>query len=267
MFRQNCVAMAVGLALMHWAAAGTAETITVTDDLSLNDVQHSQTQTHRYDQNVIYDNTIKLNGQGGEKNLTIDVMGGQGSFTINNRRDAISLSGSNVHLTLNGSLVMDGSHYQAIDISNGNNKTIDISGDLIYTNAWGPAVNASNGASAKDVYIRVGGKAQFSNIRIGGENHFPANTAVLNLRATNFEAQGGIEIDTVSLEASNDGPVIFVQSGSLKAGDSDIIIRNITSKKRQGLATTSMYAQESDIVAGNILVENFTDEAGGGNGF
>lgn len=78
--------MAVGLALMHWAAAGAAETITVTDDLSLNDVQHSQTQTHSYDKNVIYDNTIKLNGQGGEKNLTIDVMGGQGSFTLKLRR-------------------------------------------------------------------------------------------------------------------------------------------------------------------------------------
>ena len=151
MFKKSCVAVAVGMALMQWAPAWaeapSEDFIVVDQPISLNDVTKPQDSTVNYDKNVLYQTGLGLNGQGGTKNLVVNVKDGKGQFVIKDQRAPIKMTGSNVHLTFNSDLVMEGMIYTGIDWDSGSNKSIDIKGDFIYRNGYAPAVHISNGNS------------------------------------------------------------------------------------------------------------------------
>ena len=84
MFKKSCVAVAVGMALMQWAPAWaeapSEDFIVVDQPISLNDVTKPQDSTVNYDKNVLYQTGLGLNGQGGTKNLVVNVKDGKGQF-------------------------------------------------------------------------------------------------------------------------------------------------------------------------------------------
>ena len=86
MFKKSCVAVAVGMALMQWAPAWaeapSEDFIVVDQPISLNDVTKPQDSTVNYDKNVLYQTGLGLNGQGGTKNLVVNVKDGKGQFVI-----------------------------------------------------------------------------------------------------------------------------------------------------------------------------------------
>ena len=97
MFKKSCVAVAVGMALMQWAPAWaeapSEDFIVVDQPISLNDVTKPQDSTVNYDKNVLYQTGLGLNGQGGTKNLVVNVKDGKGQFVIKDQRAPIKMTG------------------------------------------------------------------------------------------------------------------------------------------------------------------------------
>ena len=268
MFKKSCVAVAVGMALMQWAPAWaeapSEDFIVVDQPISLNDVTKPQDSTVNYDKNVLYQTGLGLNGQGGTKNLVVNVKDGKGQFVIKDQRAPIKMTGSNVHLTFNSDLVMEGMIYKGIDWDSGSNKSIDIKGDFIYRNGYAPAVHISNGNSPsyKNLFITVDGKASFEGTDLGGSNNYAEQSSILYLGATNFEAKKGILINNIDVHNNNGGAMIYVQSGSVKAEGATIQVSNVNYHTPVYMAS-SFYVQESTVIAGQILVDNLTKLANG----
>ena len=264
MFQKRCLTIAIGLALVQWASTSAAvvstteEFIEVNDSLSLTDTTKAQTQVVNYDKNVLYKNTIVLDGQGGKKDLTINVKNGQGDFVIRNGDGPIKFNNQGVNLTFNANLVMEGNEYAGIQFGTGSrDRNLNIKGDFIYKDSYGTAIQANTGGSRGNLFvITVDGKAVFNNVNIGGK--YSACASLLNLAATDFEAKQGIYIDDIDINQSdNFGAAIFALSGGLKAEGQDISITNVDFFKSG--TKTSVYAQETPVTAKNILIQGLNN--------
>ena len=126
----------------------TFTVIEVNESLSLDNTSQSQTKTFNFDKNAIYKHTgkIVLRGQGGKKDLTINVKNGSGDFIVRNRSEPIQLYNSDIHLTFNSNLVMEGMERDGIMYASGSvPRELNITGDFIYRNSYATAIEASTG--------------------------------------------------------------------------------------------------------------------------
>lgn len=267
--RKTSLSIAVGLALAQFipapvtAADTTEDFIEVNTSISLDDTTKAQTKTLNYDKNVIYTHNgkIALNGQGGKKDLTINVKNGSGDFIVRDRYAPIQLDNSDIHLKFNSNLVMEGMEYAGIMYSSGNvPRELNITGDFIYRDSYATAIEASTGNSRGNLFvITIDGKADLRNVSIHGNNKATASGSLLNLCATDFEAKQGVFIDNIDGNAAGDwNTAIFLVNGSLKAENQNIEITNINFNVARSV-NTSIYVQSSPVKAKNILIKGLTN--------
>ena len=263
--RKTSLSIAVGLALAQFipapvtAADTTEDFIEVNTSISLDDTTKAQTKTLNYDKNVIYTHNgkIALNGQGGKKDLTINVKNGSGDFIVRDRYAPIQLDNSDIHLKFNSNLVMEGMEYAGIVYGSGNvPRELNITGDFIYRDSYATAIKASTGYSRGNLFvITIDGKADLRNVSIGGNIKHSVSGHLLDIAATDFTAKKGIFIDNIDVNASDNTPsVIFVPNGSVIT-EEDINITNINFNA-YGNLFTSIYAENSTIKAKAINIKN-----------
>lgn len=263
--RKTSLSIAVGLALAQFipapvtAADKTEDFIEVNTSISLDDTTKAQTKTLNYDKNVIYtrNGKIALNGQGGKKDLTINVKNGSGDFIVRDRYAPIQLDNSDIHLKFNSNLVMEGMEYAGIMYGSGNvPRELNITGDFIYRDSYATAIEASTGNSRDNLFvITIDGKADLRNVSIHGNGKTTASGSLLNLGATDFEAKQGVFIDNIDGNTAGDwNTAIFLVNGSLKAENQNIEITNINFNVARGL-NTSVYVQSSPVKAKKIIID------------
>ena len=263
--RKTSLSIAVGLALAQFipapvtAADTTEDFIEVNTSISLDDTTKAQTKTLNYDKNVIYTHNgkIALNGQGGKKDLTINVKNGSGDFIVRDRSEPIQLYNSDIHLTFNSNLVMEGMERDGIMYASGNvPRELNIKGDFIYRNSYATAIKADTGYTRSNLFvINIDGKADLRNVSIGGNIKHSVSGHLLDIAATDFTAKKGIFIDNIDVNASDNTPsVIFVPNGSVIT-EEDINITNINFNA-YGNLFTSIYAENSTIKAEAINIKN-----------
>lgn len=263
--RKTSLSIAVGLALAQFipapvtAADTTEDFIEVNTSISLDDTTKAQTKTLNYDKNVIYTHNgkIALNGQGGKKDLTINVKNGSGDFIVRDRSEPIQLYNSDIHLTFNSNLVMEGMERDGIMYASGNvPRELNIKGDFIYRNSYATAIKADTGYTRSNLFvINIDGKADLRNVSIGGNIKHSVSGHLLDIAATDFTAKKGIFIDNIDVNASDNTPsVIFVPNGSVIT-EEDINITNINFNA-YGNLFTSIYAENSTIKAKAINIKN-----------
>lgn len=263
--RKTSLSIAVGLALAQFipapvtAADKTEDFIEVNTSISLDDTTKAQTKTLNYDKNVIYtrNGKIALNGQGGKKDLTINVKNGSGDFIVRDRYAPIQLANSDIHLKFNSNLVMEGMEYAGIMYGSGNvPRELNITGDFIYRDSYATAIEASTGNSRDNLFvITIDGKADLRNVSIHGNGKTTASGSLLNLGATDFEAKQGVFIDNIDGNTAGDwNTAIFLVNGSLKAENQNIEITNINFNVASGL-NTSVYVQSSPVKAKKIIID------------
>lgn len=263
--RKTSLSIAVGLALAQFipapvtAADTTEDFIEVNTSISLDDTTKAQTKTLNYDKNVIYtrNGKIALNGQGGKKDLTINVKNGSGDFIVRDRYAPIQLDNSDIHLKFNSNLVMEGMEYAGIMYGSGNvPRELNITGDFIYRDSYATAIEASTGNSRDNLFvITIDGKADLRNVSIHGNGKTTASGSLLNLGATDFEAKQGVFIDNIDGNTAGDwNTAIFLVNGSLKAENQNIEITNINFNVASGL-NTSVYVQSSPVKAKKIIID------------
>lgn len=162
--RKTSLSIAVGLALAQFipapvtAADTTEDFIEVNTSISLDDTTKAQTKTLNYDKNVIYTHNgkIALNGQGGKKDLTINVKNGSGDFIVRDRSEPIQLYNSDIHLTFNSNLVMEGMERDGIMYASGNvPRELNIKGDFIYRNSYATAIKADTGYTRSNLLLTL----------------------------------------------------------------------------------------------------------------
>lgn len=264
--RKTSLSIAVGLALAQFipapvtAADTTEDFIEVNTSISLDDTTKAQTKTLNYDKNVIYtrNGKIALNGQGGKKDLTINVKNGSGDFIVRDRYAPIQLDNSDIHLKFNSNLVMEGMEYAGIMYGSGNvPRELNITGDFIYRDSYATAIEASTGNSRDNLFvITIDGKADLRNVSIHGNGKTTASGSLLNLGATDFEAKQGVFIDNIDGNTAGDwNTAIFLVNGSLKAENQNIEITNINFNVASGL-NTSVYVQSSPVKAKKIIIDD-----------
>jgi outer membrane autotransporter protein len=263
--RKTSLSIAVGLALAQFipapvtAADTTEDFIEVNTSISLDDTTKAQTKTFNFDKNAIYKHTgrIELNGQGGKKDLTINVKNGSGDFIVRDRSEPIQLYNSDIHLTFNSNLVMEGMERDGIMYASGNvPRELNIKGDFIYRNSYATAIKADTGYTRSNLFvINIDGKADLRNVSIGGNIKHSVSGHLLDIAATDFTAKKGIFIDNIDVNASDNTPsVIFVPNGSVIT-EEDINITNINFNA-YGNLFTSIYAENSTIKAKAINIKN-----------
>lgn len=263
--RKTSLSIAVGLALAQFipapvtAADTTEDFIEVNTSISLDDTTKAQTKTFNFDKNAIYKHTgrIELNGQGGKKDLTINVKNGSGDFIVRDRSEPIQLYNSDIHLTFNSNLVMEGMERDGIMYASGNvPRELNIKGDFIYRNSYATAIKADTGYTRSNLFvINIDGKADLRNVSIGGKIKHSVSGHLLDIAATDFTAKKGIFIDNIDVNASDNTPsVIFVPNGSVIT-EEDINITNINFNA-YGNLFTSIYAENSTIKAKAINIKN-----------
>lgn len=268
--RKTSLSIAVGLALAQFipapvtAADTTEDFIEVNTSISLDDTTKAQTKTLNYDKNVIYTHNgkIALNGQGGKKDLTINVKNGSGDFIVRDRYAPIQLYNSDIHLTFNSNLVMEGMEYAGIMYGAGNvPRELNITGDFIYRNSYATAIEASTGYSRGNLFvITIDGKADLRNVSIHGNGKTTASGSLLDLGATDFEAKQGVFIDNIDANTAGDwNTAIFLVNGSLKAENQNIEVTNINFNV-ESRVNTSIYVQSSPVKAKNILIKGLTNK-------
>lgn len=267
--RKTSLSIAVGLALAQFipvpvtAADTTEDFIEVNTSISLDDTTKAQTKTLNYDKNVIYTHNgkIALKGQGGKKDLTINVKNGSGDFIVRDRYAPIQLDNSDIHLKFNSNLVMEGIEYAGIMYGSGNvPRELNITGDFIYRNSYATAIEASTGNSRGNLFvITIDGKADLRNVSIHGNGKTTASGSLLDLGATDFEAKQGVFIDNIDGNTAGDwNTAIFLVNGSLKAENQNIEITNINFNVASRV-NTSIYVQSSPVKAKNILIKGLTN--------
>lgn len=267
--RKTSLSIAVGLALAQFipapvAAADTTEDfIEVNTSISLDDTTKAQTKTLNYDKNVIYTHNgkIALKGQGGKKDLTINVKNGSGDFIVRDRYAPIQLDNSDIHLKFNSNLVMEGIEYAGIMYGSGNvPRELNITGDFIYRNSYATAIKANTGNSRGNLFvITIDGKADLRNVSIHGNGKATASGSLLDLGATDFEAKQGVFIDNIDGNTAGDwNTAIFLVNGSLKAENQNIEITNINFNVASAV-NTSIYIQSSPVKAKDILIKGLTN--------
>lgn len=268
--RKTSLSIAVGLALAQFipapvtAADTTEDFIEVNTSISLDDTTKAQTKTLNYDKNVIYTHNgkIALNGQGGKKDLTINVKNGSGDFIVRDRYAPIQLDNSDIHLKFNSNLVMEGMEYAGIVYSSGNvPRELNITGDFIYRDSYATAIKASTGNSRGNLFvITIDGKADLRNVSIHGNGKTTASGSLLDLGATDFEAKQGVFIDNIDGNTAEDfNTAIFLVNGSLKAENQNIEVTNINFNV-ESRVNTSIYVQSSPVKAKNILIKGLTNK-------
>lgn len=268
--RKTSLSIAVGLALAQFipapvtAADTTEDFIEVNTSISLDDTTKAQTKTLNYDKNVIYTHNgkIALNGQGGKKDLTINVKNGSGDFIVRDRYAPIKLYNSDIHLKFNSNLVMEGMEYAGIMYGSGNvPRELNITGDFIYRNSYATAIEASTGYSRGNLFvITIDGKADLRNVSIHGNGKTTASGSLLDLGATDFEAKQGVFIDNIDANTAGDwNTAIFLVNGSLKAENQNIEVTNINFNV-ESRVNTSIYVQSSPVKAKNILIKGLTNK-------
>lgn len=268
--RKTSLSIAVGLALAQFipapvtAADTTEDFIEVNTSISLDDTTKSQTKTLNYDKNVIYTHNgkIALKGQGGKKDLTINVKNGSGDFIVRDRYAPIQLDNSDIHLKFNSNLVMEGMEYAGIMYGSGNvPRELNITGDFIYRNSYATAIEASTGYSRGNLFvITIDGKADLRNVSIHGNGKTTASGSLLDLGATDFEAKQGVFIDNIDANTAGDwNTAIFLVNGSLKAENQNIEVTNINFNV-ESRVNTSIYVQSSPVKAKNILIKGLTNK-------
>lgn len=268
--RKTSLSIAVGLALAQFipvpvtAADTTEDFIEVNTSISLDDTTKAQTKTLNYDKNVIYTHNgkIALKGQGGKKDLTINVKNGSGDFIVRDRYAPIQLDNSDIHLKFNSNLVMEGIEYAGIMYGSGNvPRELNITGDFIYRNSYATAIEASTGNSRGNLFvITIDGKADLRNVSIYGNGKTTASGSLLDLGATDFEAKQGVFIDNIDGNTAGDwNTAIFLVNGSLKAENQNIEITNINFNVASRV-NTSIYVQSSPVKAKNILIKGLTNK-------
>ena len=268
--RKTSLSIAVGLALAQFipapvtAADTTEDFIEVNTSISLDDTTKAQTKTLNYDKNVIYTHNgkIALKGQGGKKDLTINVKNGSGDFIVRDRYAPIQLDNSDIHLKFNSNLVMEGIEYAGIMYGSGNvPRELNITGDFIYRNSYATAIEASTGNSRGNLFvITIDGKADLRNVSIHGNGKTTASGSLLDLGATDFEAKQGVFIDNIDGNTAGDwNTAIFLVNGSLKAENQNIEITNINFNVASRV-NTSIYVQSSPVKAKNILIKGLTNK-------
>lgn len=267
--RKTSLSIAVGLALAQFipapvtAADTTEDFIEVNTSISLDDTTKAQTKTLNYDKNVIYTHNgkIALKGQGGKKDLTINVKNGSGDFIVRDRYAPIQLDNSDIHLKFNSNLVMEGMEYAGIMYGSGNvPRELNITGDFIYRNSYATAIKANTGYFRGNLFvITIDGKADLRNVSIHGNNKATASGSLLDLGATDFEAKKGVFIDNIDGNTAGDwNTAIFLVNGSLKAENQNIEITNINFNVASRV-NTSIYVQSSPVKAKNILIKGLTN--------
>lgn len=263
--QKKILSVAIGLALAQFvstpifAADATEDFIEVNESLSLDNTSQAQTKTFNFDKNAIYKHTgrIELNGQGGKKDLTINVKNGSGDFIVRDRSEPIQLYNSDIHLTFNSNLVMEGMERDGIMYASGNvPRELNIKGDFIYRNSYATAIKADTGYTRSNLFvINIDGKADLRNVSIGGNIKHSVSGHLLDIAATDFTAKKGIFIDNIDVNASDNTPsVIFVPNGSVIT-EEDINITNINFNA-YGNLFTSIYAENSTIKAKAINIKN-----------
>lgn len=267
--RKTSLSIAVGLALAQFipapvtAADTTEDFIEVNTSISLDDTTKAQTKTLNYDKNVIYTHNgkIALKGQGGKKDLTINVKNGSGDFIVRDRYAPIQLDNSDIHLKFNSNLVMEGMEYAGIMYGSGNvPRELNITGDFIYRNSYATAIKANTGYFRGNLFvITIDGKADLRNVSIHGNNKATASGSLLDLGETDFEAKQGVFIDNIDGNTAGDwNTAIFLVNGSLKAENQNIEITNINFNVASRV-NTSIYVQSSPVKAKNILIKGLTN--------
>lgn len=267
--QKKILSVAIGLALAQFvstpvfAADTTEDFIEVNESLSLDNTSQAQTKTFNFDKNAIYKHTgrIELKGQGGKKDLTINVKNGSGDFIVRDRYAPIKLYNSDIHLTFNSNLVMEGMEYAGIMYGAGNvPRELNITGDFIYRNSYATAIEASTGNSRGNLFvITIDGKADLRNVTIHGNGKTTASGSLLDLGATDFEAKQGVFIDNIDGNTAGDwNTAIFLVNGSLKAENQNIEITNINFNVASRV-NTSIYVQSSPVKAKNILIKGLTN--------
>ena len=263
--QKKILSVAIGLALTQFvstpvfAADTTEDFIEVNESLSLDNTSQAQTKTFNFDKNAIYKHTgrIELKGQGGKKDLTINVKNGSGDFIVRDRYAPIQLYNSDIHLTFNSNLVMEGMEYAGIMYGTGNvPRELNITGDFIYRNSYATAIKASTGNSRGNLFvITIDGKADLRNVSIHENGKATACGSLLDLGATDFEAKQGVFIDNIDGNTAGDwNTAIFLVNGSLKAENQNIEITNINFNVASRV-NTSIYVQSSPVKAKNILIK------------
>ena len=267
--QKKILSVAIGLALAQFvstpvfAAYTTEDFIEVNESLSLDNTSQAQTKTFNFDKNAIYKHTgrIELTGQGGKKDLTINVKNGSGDFIVRDRYAPIQLNNSDIHLTFNSNLVMEGMEYAGIMYGAGNvPRELNITGDFIYRNSYATAIKASTGNSRGNLFvITIDGKADLRNVSIHGNGKATASGSLLDLGATDFEAKQGVFIDNIDGNTAGDwNTAIFLVNGSLKAENQNIEITNINFNVASDV-NTSIYIQSSPVKAKDILIKGLTN--------
>ena len=267
---QKILSVAIGLALAQFvstpifAADTTEDFIEVNESLSLDNTSQAQTKTFNFDKNAIYKHTgrIELKGQGGKKDLTINVKNGSGDFIVRDRYAPIQLDNSDIHLKFNSNLVMEGMEYAGIMYGSGNvPRELNITGDFIYRDSYATAIKANTGYSRGNLFvITIDGKADLRNVSIHGNNKATASGSLLDLGATDFEAKQGVFIDNIDGNTAGDwNTAIFLVNGSLKAENQNIEITNINFNVASRV-NTSIYAQSSPVKAKNILIKGLSNK-------
>ena len=216
---QKILSVAIGLALAQFvstpifAADTTEDFIEVNESLSLDNTSQAQTKTFNFDKNAIYKHTgrIELKGQGGKKDLTINVKNGSGDFIVRDRYAPIQLDNSDIHLKFNSNLVMEGMEYAGIMYGSGNvPRELNITGDFIYRDSYATAIKANTGYSRGNLFvITIDGKADLRNVSIHGNNKATASGSLLDLGATDFEAKQGVFIDNIDGNTAGDWNTAF----------------------------------------------------------
>lgn len=268
--QKKILSVAIGLALAQFvstpvfAADTTEDFIEVNESLSLDNTSQAQTKTFNFDKNAIYKHTgrIELKGQGGKKDLTINVKNGSGDFIVRDRYAPIQLYNSDIHLTFNSNLVMEGMEYAGIMYGAGNvPRELNITGDFIYRNSYATAIEASTGNSRGNLFvITIDGKADLRNVSIHGNGKTTASGSLLDLGATDFEAKQGVFIDNIDGNTAGDwNTAIFLVNGSLKAENQNIEVTNINFNV-ESRVNTSIYVQSSPVKAKNILIKGLTNK-------
>lgn len=267
--QKKILSVAIGLALAQFvstpvfAAYTTEDFIEVNESLSLDNTSQAQTKTFNFDKNAIYKHTgrIELTGQGGKKDLTINVKNGSGDFIVRDRYAPIQLNNSDIHLTFNSNLVMEGMEYAGIMYGAGNvPRELNITGDFIYRNSYATAIEASTGNDRGNLFvITIDGKADLRNVSIHGNGKATASGSLLDLGATDFEAKQGVFIDNIDGNTAGDwNTAIFLVNGSLKAENKNIEITNINFNVASAV-NTSIYIQSSPVKAKDILIKGLTN--------
>lgn len=198
-----------------------------------------------------------LKGQGGKKDLTINVKNGSGDFIVRDRSEPIQLYNSDIHLTFNSNLVMEGMERDGIMYASGNvPRELNITGDFIYRNSYATAIKADTGYTRSNLFvINIDGKADLRNVSIGGNSKYSVSGHLLDIAATDFTAKKGIFIDNIDVNADDTPSVIFVPNGSVITEGEDINITNINFNA-YGRFFTSIYAENSTIKAKAINIKN-----------